>query len=267
MAQTERLVTALKDVLKSRGITYAKLARKLGLSEASVKRIFASRSFTLRRLDQVCETLGMEVSDLAKMVTVETDTPVRLTREQENELVSDAALLLVAVHALNHWSVEELLEVYALTRAQCIKLLVRLDRMGLIDLLPNDRIRVRVARDFAWLPHGPIHQYIMARAKEDFFRSRFEGEGEMLAFVNGMLSDQSNTVIRSRLRRLRAEFGELHHNDIGLPLSQRFGTSLLLAVRPWAPDAFVRMRNKTARRTRTLPGKTFAARRPSLAEE
>jgi DNA-binding Xre family transcriptional regulator len=250
MAQTDRLVAALKEVLKARGITYAKLAKKLALSEASVKRIFASGTFTLRRLDQVCETLGMEVSDLAKMVVPDSDSAVRLTREQEQELVSNEALLLVAVHALNHWTLQELVEVYSLSAPQCIKLLARLDRMGLIDLLPNNKIRVRVARDFAWLPGGPIHRYFMACAKEDFFRSRFESDGEMLVFASGMLSDSSNAAIRSRLRRVRAEFAELHHNDIGLPLSQRFGTSLLLAVRQWAPDSFVRMRRKEAARER-----------------
>jgi hypothetical protein len=40
------------------------------------------------------------------------------------------------------------------------------------------------------------------------------------------------------LRQLASEFSELHHGDLRLPLAERFGTSLLLAVRPWLPDAF-----------------------------
>src|SRR5204863_4531672 len=98
MAQTAALVDALKDVLRARGVTYAKLAKGLGLSEASVKRIFAARSFTLERLDQVCAFLAIEISDLAKMVADERASPERLTFEQEKVLVSDSKLLLVAVH-------------------------------------------------------------------------------------------------------------------------------------------------------------------------
>ena len=40
MAQTRSLVAALKQVLKGRGLTYADVARGLGMSEASVKRVF-----------------------------------------------------------------------------------------------------------------------------------------------------------------------------------------------------------------------------------
>src|SRR5690348_2588372 len=111
MPQTDALVAALKQVLRARGTTYAKLAKGLALSEASVKRIFAQRSFTLKRLDQICQLLGLEISDLAKMVRHEAEQTPELTREQERELVSDPKLLLVAVHALNHWTVDEMVSV------------------------------------------------------------------------------------------------------------------------------------------------------------
>lgn len=34
-----------------------------------------------------------------------------------------------------------------------------------------------------------------------------------------------------KLERLAAEFNELHDADIGLPLSERFGTSMVVALR------------------------------------
>ena len=49
---TEQLIDALKRVLKSRRLTYADLAAGVGLSEASVKRLFSQRTFTLERLEQ-----------------------------------------------------------------------------------------------------------------------------------------------------------------------------------------------------------------------
>ena len=53
MAHTAALVDVLKRELKARGITYAHVARKLNLSEASVKRMFSKREFTLKRLDEI----------------------------------------------------------------------------------------------------------------------------------------------------------------------------------------------------------------------
>ncbi len=238
MAQATALVNALKNVLKARGVTYAHLAKGLGLSEASIKRVFAAKSFTLGRFDQICTLLGIEISDLARMVSHEAATPSQLTPDQENQLVSDARLLLVAVHTLNHWSLEEIVKAYTFSKTECIRMLARLDKLGIIDLLPNNKIRVRVAPNFTWLPGGPIQQYFRAQLQNDFFRSRFDQSGEKMTMVSGMLSRASNAIIQNHMRRLSAEFSELHHQDLSLPLSERLGTSLIVAVRPWTPESF-----------------------------
>jgi len=248
MAQRAALLRALKDTLKARGITYAQLAKRVRLSEASVKRIFARGSFTLERLDAVCEAIGIEISDLARAVAHEAETPSRLTWEQEKELVADTKLLLVAVHALNHWTFDEMVTTYALTKAECTRLLLRLDRLGVLDLMPNNRIRLKVARNFAWLPDGPIQQYFRARLQNDFFRSRFDHPEELMVLVSGMLSRASNAVVQTRIRRLREEFLDLHNQDLELPLEERAGSSLLVAIRPWLPESFQKLQKKTSAR-------------------
>ena len=247
MAQTGALIGALKQVLKGRGITYAEVARRLGMSEASIKRTFARESFTLKRLDTICQLLGIEITDLGKMVEQDAERVTQLTFEQEREVVADPKLLLVAVHALNHWTLEEIVARYTVTKTECIRLLLRLDRLRIVDLLPNNRIRVVVGRNFSWLPDGPIQQHFRGQLEANYFASRFDGKGEHLAFVSGMLSRTSNTVIQHHMRRLGAEFSELHHQDLGLPLDERFGTSLLIAIRPWMPEMFKQLQRKPAR--------------------
>jgi hypothetical protein len=66
-----------------------------------------------------------------------------------------------------------------------------------------------------------------------------------MIFVTGMLSRASNVVIQNHLRRLSTEFSELHHQDLELPFSERFGTSLILAVRPWTPESFKGFQKET----------------------
>lgn len=244
MAQTRALVAALKQVLKSRGMTYADVARGLKMSEASVKRVFAQETFTLRRLDRICELLAIEITDLGRLVEHESERLSQLTRKQETELVADPKLLLVAVHAINHWTLDEIVSAYTISRVQCVRHLAHLDRLRIIDLLPDNRIKVRVARNFSWLPNGPIQRHFGAEVQKDFFASPFDGDGERLAFVSGMLSRSSNVVIQHHLNRLTATFSELHNQDIGLPLPERFGTSLLVAVRPWAPEIFRKLRRE-----------------------
>jgi DNA-binding Xre family transcriptional regulator len=64
MRQTNLIVETLKRELRKQGINYQQVAQQLDLSESSVKRLFAERSFTLTRLVQVCELLNLEFSDL-----------------------------------------------------------------------------------------------------------------------------------------------------------------------------------------------------------
>jgi len=63
-----------------------------------------------------------------------------------------------------------------------------------------------------------------------------------------MLSRTSNAVVQSRIRRMSAEFAELHNQDVDLPLAERSGTNLLIAVRPWVPELFLRLQRSRARR-------------------
>ena len=64
MAQTAAIIKVLKQTLKIHGKRYVDVAEALDLTEASVKRLFSDEQFSLKRLDQICNMLGIEISDL-----------------------------------------------------------------------------------------------------------------------------------------------------------------------------------------------------------
>ena len=129
------------------------------------------------------------------------------------------------------------------TKAQCIKHLLQLDRMGLVRLMPENRVKLRIARDFNWLPDGPIQRFFRDRAQTDFLDGGFNQSGELLRFQHAMLSADANARFQQRLHRLVQEFAELHQDSVSTPLEKRYGTSLLLAMRPWEPAEFESMRH------------------------
>lgn len=233
MALTNALIDVLKRELKSRGITYADVARRLGLSEASVKRMFSTRDFMLSRLDDICDFAGIELADLARGVAAQDTFLMKLTLAQEKELVADIRLLAVAVACIHHLTYEQILESYDFTPAALVGLLARLDRLRLIDLQPNNRIRPLVARAFTWLPQGPIQTYFYAQAQADFFRSRFDGPGEALVFASGRLSRAASGRMVERLKRCVQEFREAHLEDLRLPIGERPTMNVLVAMREW----------------------------------
>ena len=244
MSGSAALIDVLKRELKARSITYARVARDLGMSEASVKRMFSQKNFTLKRLDAVCRHAHIEFSELTRTLNREETLIAQLTQEQEKEIASSVKLFLVAVCALNHVTPEHIVEIYDISQAECIQLLLKLDRIGFIRLQPNNRIKLLVSRDFAWLPDGPIQRFFKQHAHGDFNRSRFDAPDEYFVAVNGMLSGSSRATIVARLKRIAREFSELHNDDVRLPPSQRLNMTMLVAIRHWEMQAFAELRRK-----------------------
>ncbi len=230
MTEVSQLLSTLKRQLKLQGRTYRYVADELGLSEQSVKRLFASGRFPLDRLIQVSNLLGFTLAELSREANVSEARVRTLTEQQEKELVSDPKLLLVAVCALNHWTMADILAVYQLSETECLQKLLHLDRLHLVCLLPGNRIRLNVARDFDWIPHGPIRHYFEDGGLADFLDSPFAHPDEVQGFAHGMLTEPAIAKMQSELRLLAS------------PLSKRRGTGLLLAMREWEPASFTALR-------------------------
>ena len=244
MSQIVAVVEALKRALKAKKLTYAHVARELKMSEASVKRMFSSNHFTLDRFEQVCEIAGLGLTELARAVDSEKNYISHLTLEQEREVVGNAKLFLVAVCTLNHMTLEQILATYDIPKSECIQLLLKLDRIKFLELMPNNRLKLKVSPNFSWLPNGPILQYFMNRAHQEYFRSKFDGPGETIMVMNAMLSPANSAQLVMKLRKVAMEFSEMHNDDKNLAIGERRPASVLLALRSWELDEFNKLRRK-----------------------
>jgi DNA-binding Xre family transcriptional regulator len=242
MAQTTPLINTLKKTLKAHALTYADVARKFGLTEASVKRLFSEKSFSLQRLDQVCQMMDMEISDLVRLMAEDTRKITELGERQEEEIASDITLLLVTICVLNRWKLQEITAHYNISETDCIRYLIKLDRLQIIELLPGNRIKLLVAANFKWRENGPIQRFFQARVETEFFDSRFDTETEKLIVLNGMLAHESSVLLQRKLEKLAQEFNELNDGDTALELDHRHGTTMVLALRQWEYGLFKGLR-------------------------
>lgn len=246
MTQATALIETLKQALKQHGLTYAEVARRLGMSEANVKRMFAAKRFTLDRLEEICRLMQLDLADLLQLYEDSRQRITQLTEEQEQELVSDEKLLLVAVSVRNRLGFDDIIRNYLISEPECIRCLARLDRLKIIDLLPNNRIKLRIDEDFRWLQNGPIDRFFEKQIKNQFLKSGFTGEREQRLFLFGLLGDASIQVLMNKLQLLSKEFAELHRQDAQLSLEKRYNIGLMLAMRPWDLGVFEPLRRVPA---------------------
>ena len=234
---TSFVFEGLKAHLKARGMTYAEVARALKVSEPTVKRIFSTRNCTLERLESLCELVQVDLADLARGLPRADRYIHRLTHEQEEELIRDPALLLVAVAAIHQLRVDEMVGVYRLDEAQCIKLLLRLEKLGILELHERNRIRLLLSRTFSWIPDGPIMRYVISQAA-DFFDHSFDAPGEVMRVLNLRISKDAQVALLRQMEQLAREYAEQAAADAHLPLDQRPALSVLFAARAWWPRIF-----------------------------
>jgi transcriptional regulator with XRE-family HTH domain len=227
----------LKRLLKARGITYGDLAGRIDMSEASVKRMFSQKNFTLQRLDEILAASGIEFDELSAAQSAPTLIS-HLTLAQEREIIGDPRMLVVAVCAMNHIGFDDIVRIYDMTELQVTQYLLRLDKIGFLELLPNNRVKLLISRTFGWIAHGPIQTYFRHEASADYLDSRFDGDGEMMRLVNVMLSRQSSAALLERLKQVATEFSQQHQHESRLPFEQKHAISFIVAARPWVPQAF-----------------------------
>lgn len=242
MTKSDVLIEQLKKVLKERGITYALLAKMLSISEASVKRIFSRHHCSLERLDEMCEAIGTDIIELANRVSSSRTSISHLSELQEQELVKNEKLLLVAVCARNHLTFNEIINQYEISETECITLLAHLDRIHFLELLPNNRYKLQVSADFRWLPNGPVEQFYAKQVEKDYFNYSFTESNEQRVFLSGGLSEQSLIVLNRKINELAREFQDVHKHDFQESLPDKNNYAMVLALRPWELQSFKNLR-------------------------
>lgn len=238
MTTATRIVATLKRELKARGLTYRDVAARLDLSESAVKYMFSNGNFSLRRLDELCEIIAADFGELVGLSEAQEDRIEELPLEYEQEIVADVKFLLVTYCLLNYWRFDEIVERYRITRAEGLKILRRLDDMRIIEVLPGERVRLKLANNFSWRRNGPMERYFDRHVQTQFFRHDFSSDDALRIARNGMLSRKAQLQLMDKLRSIAELFDEATWDERKLPARERNGTTMVLAMRHWIFEGF-----------------------------
>ena len=244
MSQRGLIVAELKRLLRERGLTYAAVAQKLELSEANVKRLFSNGNFSLERVDLICELAGIEMSQLMERMLAHSGPAKQLTLGQEQEVVTDPKLFLITWLVLNRWQYLDIVRDYAFSEREALRYLIKLDRLKIIELQPNNRIRLLVSRHFTWRAGGPVQNYIHQKLLREFLATQFHQPHDELFFHGGEISQLALAQIKRALQSTARECVEIMERDRTLPAGGRFGAAFVLALRPWEYSGFTQFSRK-----------------------
>lgn len=243
MSQSRRLIETLKQQLKSRGVSYRALARELGVSEATIKRTFAEKTFTLERIEEICKVLGISFLELARAAEGrDTEESSSLTEAQEEGLAADPRLFAWFYILLGGLSPEQALKHYTFSAKEAERFLLKLDKLRLIELHPGNRVKFLVTRNVRWFPNGPLTRRYEQDLKNEFLNSNFSGPAQRLRLLAGRLSEPALRSLSRKIDKLITEFKELSDLEDSPDSRQTQGVWLLVAYRPWTFSVVSRLK-------------------------
>ena len=237
--ETSRIMISLKRLMRARKVTYAELATRIGLSEASVKRVFSRSTLTLSRLDQICGALETTIHEITRLAGGHpADAAEMLTLEQERALAADPNLLTCYYLVANGRSGKEICAELGVDDKKVRRWYVQLQALGMVEIRKGLRARARTSAAVQWRVNGPVSQLYARKVRQEFLHSNFASATEAMHFRTAELSDASCRVLLRKLERLVNEFRDLAELDRTLPSRDKRNMAMLIAARPWVFSMF-----------------------------
>lgn len=238
--QQQKLTQTLKIMLKSRNKTYNDVSKWLKLSESSVKRLFSKETLTLSQMEVLCRKLTIDFVELVQTANANNRQPVVLSRSQEEELVSEPELFRLFYLLFRKWTVPQISAAFSMTEPSMVKLLLRLERLGLIELRPEQRVKLLVSPHLKWIPSGPVAQFFRKDVTRSFLEECSDTNPEhLLLFIPCELSREGAKRIRASLSAAAREIQEITELEAKLSKESSVGHGILFAMRPWVHPLFL----------------------------
>ena len=147
----------LKRAIRSRSITYKKLGTRVGLSESAVKKIFSKGDCSLSRLGELAEAAGLSLAELFEQAERPAFERFRIDESRQRWLLEHPdEFWLYWRLVMDRLTPREIGRRWGLSDHRMTRSLARLDREGLIEFGPDDRVRLPHGELVQWADGGPL---------------------------------------------------------------------------------------------------------------
>lgn len=233
------IIKHLKTVLNDNGLTYAQFAKRLNLSEVTIKRIFSYKSsLTLEKIEKFCEVLNLDLFAVITQVKIKSQNKKQhLTLEQEKALDKSPKLLVYFYSLLAGSSSERIISNYNITPIESQKYLIELDRLGLIYLESNNKFKILTHPFVEWSENGPLNKKYEKDLRADFLNYISLKSNEWFLFKKAYLTTESLKLIRRQQDELLGKIKEYSEFDRATQPDRCESTTFLFAARNWIPTS------------------------------
>jgi len=230
-SQLPSLIGALRQLLRARGLRHSDIAQRLGVAERTVTRWLSGERIDAQTIEQLCSLTGLslfEVCDFASQRHEQHNN--QLTMKQEAVLAEESVISYFFFGLLKGWTPKELQEDADIPEAVTVKVLVRLDKAGLIELLPGNEIRLRIARKIVPRNGGPISHAMNKWLRQTFRDININDKRSVIQYQELKLSAGSMAQIAKKFESLLEEIRGIAATDRPNHNNRKHWHTVLLAA-------------------------------------
>ncbi len=226
MQDVQRFGDLVKAELKRQGLTQQEFAQLMKTSVPTLKRWLRGEGVLLRDWIKMLECLGLGLSDALLRLDGSAQKSFTYTLKQEQLLSTEAGLLAFFDQLLKGRSPKQIARQHTLTEASVVFYLSKLERVGLVEWLPGNRVKLLVSGEPSWISAGPLAQKFRRQIIDGFVEGHID-DRERLKIGLYSLSKGSRRKLSALLDELAEKVRNLEVRDAQDPESKKLTTVIL----------------------------------------
>jgi transcriptional regulator with XRE-family HTH domain len=230
---TGRVIVALKQQLKVKGLHYRDVASRLKISERTVKRYFSGRGITLDVLQQLAEIVELDVLSLVVLTQQQSIAFPEMSRTQQAGLRKNVMALAVFYFLNFGMTPAQIAQEFELGR-RVDAILAKLENMGLIRRFSANGVKILAGRTFGSRRADQITEQKVGSVRR--FLSEIDlGKPDSMWFYQVVrLSHASAMHLDELMRRFVHEATATTKSELNLPAAETRWYRLFVAAEPIA---------------------------------
>ena len=211
------VMAELKKSLKRQGTSYAELARQLDVPESTLKKWFNAKDGSFNRIDMICEAMGLSIFGVIRNAEEQNVQTFTFSDAQQKYFMKDKeAFAIYWLVVYERLSTTEVMEKLRIEKSVLNKALLRLDKIGLVQLGADDNLRIPKMRPIRWKFEGEFMIELLREWVTEIFQDN--------------LTNKKDSMMMLQFFQLTPQYEEELKRDIAL-LEEKYARRTILELK------------------------------------
>jgi transcriptional regulator with XRE-family HTH domain len=236
-----KMIMVLKQELKAKGLKRRDVAKRLNVSEITVKRYLSGRSMSITTLESLAALVNLDLLSLAASAQEqETGTP-KLNKAQEAALGTSRPLIGIYMLLVRGWTPAKIQREFGIDAQKLDTVLTRLQNLGIIRRVSPQNIKILALPDPDQTGGNPLSDFWREEAHKFLAEIDLRNQRCEWFYNSVRLSPASVRQLREMIEQFMLDVRALGRNDVPLPDEEAKWYRLFIAAQPDKKPRFVQL--------------------------